>query len=470
MRKIRNGKGITLIALIITIIILLILAMITIRILMNQGIIKHAQNATNSYTIEQEKERIALGYQNYKMDKVTNANAKLKVDGANGNNEIDQNADKTWTIIFDDTQNEYTLKEDGTIEDRNIQDSGDNENAEIVKIRAGYEFYKNEEIPDVLLRYCLGNDETGRGLQEIVEEGGTGLVFIDLEPIANASEELQFKNISMDSTYGYILFSYQGHDYQLKVELTGNNKTIEVTNALKIDGAEVNSNEASGWNIRFHEAQHAYTLSSDGTITPIEYVSDLDLLRNYFLGTDRKGRKYEDVFVYEQETLQTVPGDYVTETRRTDRFQDDTNSITNASSTIQMIAQIHNNKYTVLYNNVYYDVTVNEEQEIFTNVGEWDEPIVYCDCTKRMSWKLEGCRVTIYYNKSPQPWENIAIKVTSNDSEMAATSVEDKGYRVTLKYELETDENFKIIITGKKDGQDRRVEYQPEFRIEQLQY
>ena len=47
--KLKQTNGITLIALIITIIILLILAMVSIRILMNEGIIKHAQNAANEY-------------------------------------------------------------------------------------------------------------------------------------------------------------------------------------------------------------------------------------------------------------------------------------------------------------------------------------------------------------------------------------------------------------------------------------
>ena len=70
----RKERGITLIALIITIIILLILAMVTIRILMNQGIIKHAQNATEEYNNAQNNETEYLTYAEGEMDKYAGVN------------------------------------------------------------------------------------------------------------------------------------------------------------------------------------------------------------------------------------------------------------------------------------------------------------------------------------------------------------------------------------------------------------
>ena len=62
-------KGITLIALIITIIILIILAMVSVRIVTDSNITKHAENAADTYTVEQEKELINVGYSAYKMQK-----------------------------------------------------------------------------------------------------------------------------------------------------------------------------------------------------------------------------------------------------------------------------------------------------------------------------------------------------------------------------------------------------------------
>ena len=60
--KLRKEKGITLIALVITIIVLLILAIVTIRIMTNQNIIGHANNAVTSYNQAQINETAQLTY------------------------------------------------------------------------------------------------------------------------------------------------------------------------------------------------------------------------------------------------------------------------------------------------------------------------------------------------------------------------------------------------------------------------
>ena len=58
-----QNKGITLVALIITIIVLLILAVVAIRTVSNDGIISHAKNAKDKYSVEQNKEDDTI--QNY---------------------------------------------------------------------------------------------------------------------------------------------------------------------------------------------------------------------------------------------------------------------------------------------------------------------------------------------------------------------------------------------------------------------
>ena len=78
--KLKQTKGITLIALIITIIILLILAMVSIRLIMNNGIIAKAEKATNDYSVSEEKEQIQLGYTDYQMAQTQGeSNPVLKV-------------------------------------------------------------------------------------------------------------------------------------------------------------------------------------------------------------------------------------------------------------------------------------------------------------------------------------------------------------------------------------------------------
>ena len=73
MNKQRNyQKGITLIALVITIIVLLILAGVTLSIVFNGGIINKSQNAVDKYSEESAREKLTLSLIHMKMEKVTN--------------------------------------------------------------------------------------------------------------------------------------------------------------------------------------------------------------------------------------------------------------------------------------------------------------------------------------------------------------------------------------------------------------
>ena len=120
MKRFKSKNGITLIALIITIIILLILAMVTINILINQGIIGHAQNAVETYDEKQVKEDIALAYDEYKMQKF-GANAKSLYDffkDKYGADHVTDNGDGSITVSVTSNGKTCTvkLKEDGSME------------------------------------------------------------------------------------------------------------------------------------------------------------------------------------------------------------------------------------------------------------------------------------------------------------------------------------------------------------------
>lgn len=88
--------------------------MVTINILINQGIIGHANNAVRGYEVAEEKELIGLGYQNYKMDKLNESNAELTVDGATVAKDDEVNG---WYITFTKTKHNYSLSDNGTIEE-----------------------------------------------------------------------------------------------------------------------------------------------------------------------------------------------------------------------------------------------------------------------------------------------------------------------------------------------------------------
>lgn len=81
--KIKTKKGITLVALIITIIVLLILAGVVINMTLgNDGIINKAQGAVNMYKNATEKEEYALANLDnlYQVGNTRNVDASLKTD------------------------------------------------------------------------------------------------------------------------------------------------------------------------------------------------------------------------------------------------------------------------------------------------------------------------------------------------------------------------------------------------------
>ena len=109
--KRNTQRGITLVALVITIIVLLILAIVSIRIVMDGGLITRASKATDTHTIEAEKEAIGLGYSEYQMALANKENVtQPTIKGAKVTPKGED-----WNVKFTKTNNEYELKKDGTI-------------------------------------------------------------------------------------------------------------------------------------------------------------------------------------------------------------------------------------------------------------------------------------------------------------------------------------------------------------------
>ena len=104
-------KGITLVALVITIIVLLILAMVSIKIVMDGGLITKAKESTSQHTIAAEKETIQTGYAAYQIELAQKGTAELKVEGE----ATVTPKGEDWNVKFTKTNNEYELKKDGTI-------------------------------------------------------------------------------------------------------------------------------------------------------------------------------------------------------------------------------------------------------------------------------------------------------------------------------------------------------------------
>ena len=117
MKK-NTQNGITLVALIITIIVLLILAMVSIKIAIDGGLTQKAKTATDTHTIAAEKEAIGLGYSEYQMALSNKENVtKPTIEGATVTS-----TGEGWNVTFTKTNNEYELKKDGTIENGSTAD------------------------------------------------------------------------------------------------------------------------------------------------------------------------------------------------------------------------------------------------------------------------------------------------------------------------------------------------------------
>lgn len=115
----KKHGGITLIALVITIIVLLILAMVTVKILINQGIIRHAQTAVNDYDERQAREGILLAYNEWRMDQYNGSTTSLYdfFKARYGDDNVTDNGDGSINVKVTTNAATYTyrLEDNGTL-------------------------------------------------------------------------------------------------------------------------------------------------------------------------------------------------------------------------------------------------------------------------------------------------------------------------------------------------------------------
>ena len=156
--KLKNEKGITLIALVITIIVLLILAGVTIATLTGEnGILTKATEANLQTQIGEEKEAINLAMQALLIDKVDNPdnyqdgiinNTQLK-------NEMDKSMPKPKEITINEITKELTVKFDDSRNNRIYTINQTGEIGEIVKregIKIGdYVDYQYDDAEDYII-------------------------------------------------------------------------------------------------------------------------------------------------------------------------------------------------------------------------------------------------------------------------------------------------------------------------------
>lgn len=246
-------NGITLIALIITIIVLLILAMVSIKLIWNGGIIDHAKTATSKYTVEQEKELIGLGYSSYKMAQASDGSATLNVEEANVTGE------NPWTVTFAETGNVYTLKENGEIEGPKIKTEDDL----------------------AMEKYILGEDLKGQNMDNLLDETGENLKLLNGEKVEPLNvENYCYTENSEELCDGAMYIKYKNKVYRVifvsERIATGSYGYVDTTKSVamvyepkgkegqkieySIDGTEANKKE---WTILYDNLDNIEIISPD---------------------------------------------------------------------------------------------------------------------------------------------------------------------------------------------------------------
>ena len=114
IQKRNTQKGITLVALVITIIVLLILAMVSVKIAINNGLIAKAQNVATKNVTESDKEAIQIGYANYKMQSYDNnkttSDLEILREAFVGNENIDEDISNEEIHIFTNKDKNISIK------------------------------------------------------------------------------------------------------------------------------------------------------------------------------------------------------------------------------------------------------------------------------------------------------------------------------------------------------------------------
>ena len=139
--KSTKEQGITLIALIITIIVLVILAGVALNTLLgNNGILDNSQYATSEYKKSAEKEAVALAFSNLKVklytdDGITEITAELleqQLNEAGNNVEVEEGENGTFVVTFKNTGNQYEVTAGGRILGEDKTEVADVEDEEVL--------------------------------------------------------------------------------------------------------------------------------------------------------------------------------------------------------------------------------------------------------------------------------------------------------------------------------------------------
>ena len=207
--KLKKQNGITLVALVITIIVLLILAMVSIKIAIDGGLITKVKDATDTHTIGAEKEAIQLGYSEYQIDLANNKSATLTVKDAKT-----EPTSEGWKVTFSETTgNVYTINSKG-------------------KITGPTKEEKTED--DIAMeKYVLGDNFQGQVMGNLISDkdnmifkqlNGKDVTYLDMAPYVTGGERI-------DAAF-YLKYNNKVYRTQLDMQDDESNYEVWITKSV----------------------------------------------------------------------------------------------------------------------------------------------------------------------------------------------------------------------------------------------
>ena len=221
------SKRITLIAHVITIIVLLILAGVSIAMLTGEnGVLTKATEAKDQTEIAQEKEEIQMAYAAAKANKVEDVADPVTADELNTeldklNSKGETSGSGTLTVTFSDSQRKYTINQStGAISDPITDDTEEDEDKKAIKM-----IVNSGEDGIVVLPFDAENSGTiskinwGDGKIETISKSE----YIEKSKIASIKKNIK---VAAYNPYSKIYHKYEEKNKEIEVEVDGDIKEI----------------------------------------------------------------------------------------------------------------------------------------------------------------------------------------------------------------------------------------------------
>ena len=208
-QKFKNTqRGITLVALVITIIVLLILAMVSIKIAIDGGLITKAKDATDTHTIGAEKEAIAIGYSEYQIDLAKNHKpASLTVKDATPEPTSDG-----WKVTFSETTgNVYTINSKGEITGPTKEEKTEDDMA-----------MEKYVLGDNLQGQVMGNLIIDKDNMIFKQLNGKDVTYLDMAPYVTGGERIDVA----------FYLKYNNKVYRIQLDINDGNLTSYTTKSV----------------------------------------------------------------------------------------------------------------------------------------------------------------------------------------------------------------------------------------------